>query len=143
MKDRKFSKYLFAGVTAVTVIAVSILLVFLFLERQAVSSFFDKIMEILSPIIIGAVLAFLVSPVYNSFYKKTVDLLATAPEKEEKAKSLARLHGTVVSVIFLVSPCPYSTRRFRRLACRLHHAEQHHRAMRGDSASSRPPYYGC
>ena len=81
MKDRKFSKYLFVGVTAVTVIAVSILLVFLFLERQAVSSFFDKIMEILSPTIIGAVLAFLVSPVYNSFYKKTVDLLATAPEK--------------------------------------------------------------
>ena len=58
MKDRKFSKYLFAGVTAVTVIAVSILLVFLFLERQAVSSFFDKIMEILSPIIIGAVFDF-------------------------------------------------------------------------------------
>ena len=33
MKDRKFSKYMFAGVTAVTVIAVSILLVFLFLEK--------------------------------------------------------------------------------------------------------------
>ena len=101
MKDRKFSKYMFAGLTAVSVISVSILLVFLFLERQAVASFFDKILEILSPIIIGAVFAFLVSPIYNSFYKKTVEVFSATPEKENKAKSLARLHGTVVCVIFL------------------------------------------
>lgn len=101
MKDHKFSKYIFAGITAITVIAISILLVFLLLERQSVFSFFDTLMEILAPITIGAVLAFLVSPIYNSFYSKTVELLATSPEKEEKAKGLARLHGTAVSVIFL------------------------------------------
>jgi len=101
MKDHKFSKYIYAGLTAVTVIAVSVLLVFLFLERQAVFAFFDRILEIMSPVIIGAVLAFLVSPIYNSFYHKTVELLATSPEKEDKAKGIARLHGTVVSVIVL------------------------------------------
>ncbi|MBE5971840.1 MAG: AI-2E family transporter [Lachnoclostridium sp.] len=101
MKDPKFEKYIYTGLTAVLVIAVSLLIGFLFLERQAVFAFLDKLMEILSPIIIGAVLAFLVSPIYNSFYHKTVELLATSPEKEEKAKGLARLHGTFASVVFL------------------------------------------
>ncbi|MBR5267255.1 MAG: AI-2E family transporter [Lachnospiraceae bacterium] len=101
MKDRKFDKYIYAGVTAILVVAVSLLIGFLFFERQAVQVFLDKLMEILSPIIIGAVLAFLVSPIYNSFYDKTIDILASSPEKREKVKGLARLHGILASLVFL------------------------------------------
>ena len=86
MKDHKFEKYIYTGVTAVLVIAVSLLIGFLFLERQAVLAFLDKIVEILSPVTIGAVLAFLVTPVYNSVYKKTIEFFTGAKGKKEKAK---------------------------------------------------------
>lgn len=101
MKDHKFAKYIYSGVTAVVVIAVSLLIGFLFLERQAVFAFMDKIMAILSPVIIGAVLAFLVSPIYNSFYNITVEHLSTSRIKPERVKSLAKLHGTFSSIVFL------------------------------------------
>lgn len=101
MKDHKFAKYIYSGLTAVLVIGISLLIGFLFLERHAVFAFVDKILEILSPIIIGAVLAFLLSPVYNVCYNKTVEWIGTSPKKEKKAKSLGKLIGTVASVIFL------------------------------------------
>ncbi len=101
MKDHKFQKYIYAGVTAVLVIAVSLMIGFLFLERQSVFAFLGKILEILSPVMIGAVLAFLLAPVYNFCYDKTVAWFGTSPKKEKKAKSLGKLLGTVASVIFL------------------------------------------
>ena len=100
MKDHKFAKYIYTGLTAGLVIAVSLLIGFLFLERQAVFAFIDRILEILSPIIIGAVLAFLLSPIYNFCYDKTVKLVGTSPKKENSAKSLGRLIGSVASIAF-------------------------------------------
>ena len=57
MKDRKFEKYVYWGITAVLVIAAAILMVFLLLEMKTVMGFIDKLLAILSPITIGAVLA--------------------------------------------------------------------------------------
>ncbi len=101
MKDHKFAKYIYAGFTAVLVIAVSLLIAFLFVERQALSAFIDKILEILSPVMIGAVLAFLLSPVYNFGYYATVELVGTTPKREKSAKSLGKMVGTLFSFIFL------------------------------------------
>lgn len=116
MKDQRFSKYIYMGLTAVSVIAVSILLVFLFLERTVVWGYLNKIASILSPIILGAVLAFLLAPVYNvgrnwvseagkgkkknaEWFGKTVGTLA----------SLLLLSVTVVSLCYMLIPQLYSS----------------------------------
>lgn len=101
MKNHRFEKYIYAAITAILVIAVSVLLVFLFLERHAVGALMKRITVILTPIIYGAVLAFLTAPVYNmtcSFVKNAV------PQKagyQKAAKWLGKTAGTLESVIFL------------------------------------------
>ena len=58
MKNHPFNKYIYMGLTAISVITAAILIVFLFLEREAVGAAFDKVVSILAPIIYGAVLPF-------------------------------------------------------------------------------------
>ena len=57
--------------------------VFLFLERSAVFAFLGKVRFVLAPVIYGAVLAFLMSPVYNWCYRLTV---YTGKSGEPKAR---------------------------------------------------------
>ena len=65
MKPRKFGPYLAAGVTAFSVIAVSILLFFALEHFSAIRSLADAIAYILRPIFYGMVLAFLLLPVHR------------------------------------------------------------------------------
>ena len=72
MKNERFERYIYTGVTAILVLIAAVFVVFLFLERSAVFAFLGKVRFVLAPVIYGAVLAFLMSPVYNWCYRLTV-----------------------------------------------------------------------
>ena len=103
MKENRFQKYVYGGITAVLVIMIPLLVIFLILEREAISLFVDELISILSPIIVGAVLTFLISPIYN----KTRDAVRAKTEKYSKNKkfsiSIGKTAGTCASVLFLAA----------------------------------------
>ena len=83
MKNERFERYIYTGVTAILVLIAAVFVVFLFLERSAVFAFLGKVRFVLAPVIYGAVLAFLMSPVYNWCYRLTV---YTGKSGEPKAR---------------------------------------------------------
>lgn len=116
MKNERFERYIYMGVTAILVLIAAVFVVFLFLERDAVFAFLGKVRFVLAPVIYGAVLAFLMSPVYNWCYDTVVYVHDDDKEKEKKKsvrkkrfKSdsfgdfLGRAVGTVISLAFLIA----------------------------------------
>jgi len=101
MKEHKYEKYIYGGVTAVLVVASAILMVFLLMNLNTVIQFVDKLISILAPIIIGAVLAFLVSPIYNKASSMTEQLLEKAPKGIRKQSWIGKTMGTLVSMMFV------------------------------------------
>ena len=63
------NKYLWWGLTACGVIAFSILFFFLIFQADRVAGALARLMGILRPIIYGVVMAYLLTPVYNRFYR--------------------------------------------------------------------------
>ena len=113
MKNERFERYIYMGVTAILVLIAAVFVVFLFLERDAVFAFLGKVRFVLAPVIYGAVLAFLMSPVYNWCYNIVVYVDDNGKEKESVPKKrfknedfgafLGRTVGTLVSLAFLVA----------------------------------------
>ena len=101
MKNHPFNKYIYMGLTAISVITAAILIVFLFLEREAVGAAFDKVVSILAPIIYGAVLAFLMAPVYNVCRKWTDANVKRLLRSEKTAGWIGKTAGTAASLLFL------------------------------------------
>ena len=115
MKNERFERYIYMGVTAILVLIAAVFVVFLFLERNAVFAFLGKVRFVLAPVIYGAVLAFLMSPVYNRCYNTVVyvhdddkkkEEKKIAPKKRFKSESfgnfLGKAVGTVISLAFLI-----------------------------------------
>ena len=115
MKNERFERYIYMGVTAILVLIAAVFVVFLFLERNAVFAFLGKVRFVLAPVIYGAVLAFLMSPVYNWCYNTVVyvhdddkkkEEKKIAPKKRFKSESfgnfLGKAVGTVISLAFLI-----------------------------------------
>lgn len=102
MKNRKFDKYIYIGVTAILVLITACLLVFAFVEREALFAAGAKVLDILMPVIYGAVMAFLLAPVYNH----SIDWYEAGMKKITKNQKLINkfkgMVGTVSSVLFLV-----------------------------------------
>ena len=65
MEKRDFKEYIYMGMTAVSVIAVCILLWFSIQHWDVVSAGTRKVVKILAPILCGAVLTYLTAPAYN------------------------------------------------------------------------------
>lgn len=118
MKNERFERYIYMGVTAILVLIAAVFVVFLFLERAAVFAFLGKIRFVLAPVIYGAVLAFLMSPVYNRCYTMVVYVEDNGKGKEDGEKKrrskkrfknegfgafLGKTVGTVVSLAFLIA----------------------------------------
>jgi len=101
MKNHRFDRYIYMGVTAVFVVVVATIVVFLFAEREAVAGMCSHIVSILAPIIYGAVLAFLFSPVYNLGVRVTGSMLKGNMKNEKLLASIQRAVGTVASLAFL------------------------------------------
>lgn len=102
MKEHKFYDYVCWGVTAVVVMVSCILVALLFVRWQTVMQAVRKVNAILAPITYGAVLAYLLSPIYNQFRKILDKLLKSTVTRENTRCSLGKAGATLGSLIVLV-----------------------------------------
>ena len=87
MKQKKYASYIAAGVTAFLVIAAAMLLYFVLLRIDVVSSFCTTLAYILRPVTYGLVLAFLLLPVHRGINRV---FLAVTKGKSRKSPAVAR-----------------------------------------------------
>lgn len=75
MKKEEFYKYLYAGLTGFFVIVCSILFFYILYNTKDIGNIVDKFIGILMPFIIGAVIAYLLTPVSNWISRYVMRLL--------------------------------------------------------------------
>ena len=101
MKNPRFKNYIYWGTTALAVIALSVAFGFFLSRFELVSGALGKIASILMPIIYGAVLAYLMLPIYNKTRACTTLKLKTVMKSESAIGKLDKTAGTLVSLIVL------------------------------------------
>ncbi|MDO5549924.1 MAG: AI-2E family transporter [Lachnospiraceae bacterium] len=100
--DHKFKDYIYWGVTAFCVIAASIAFGYLLLRFERVKALASMLLTILMPVIYGAVMAYLLAPVYNWCVRKTDQVLAKWVGSHKRRRGIGRCIGTVISLIVLI-----------------------------------------
>ena len=103
MNREKIKPYLYWGITAVCVIAVSIIIAFLLNRFEVVLSGIKTVARILTPIIYGAALAFLMSPVYDKVSKWAMVTLKRIIKNDITRKKLSRAIASFFCLIFLIA----------------------------------------
>lgn len=101
MKNTKAHKYLYWGITAVVVILLCTIVVLAFIRWDTVKKAFQALNEILAPITYGAILAYLLSPVYNRLQGWVDRLFAKVIRDKKHRGFFSRAVATVGSLIFL------------------------------------------
>lgn len=98
MNKKKFGDYLAAGLTALAVIAISILIFFLFYELKAIKAAIFQLVDILMPFIVGGVIAYLLSPVYNVLCRN-LDYYLSIKLKPRQSRKLAKGLSVLLSIL--------------------------------------------
>ena len=91
MKRSQYQSYIRLGITAFLVLASAIVLHFLLLRHETVFRFFGEVAQILRPIFMGMVLAFLLLPIHRhimDFFDAILPLATTQKATVRKALSL-------------------------------------------------------
>lgn len=101
MKEHKFREYIYMGVTAVLVIVSCIACVFIFLKWGSVKAGLRTLSGILAPITYGAILAYLMTPVYNRVVRWSSRVLGSHMKDKSRGDALSRAIGTLVSLALL------------------------------------------
>ena len=103
MKRENWTEQIKWGITAFLVLAATSLLFIIVSHLETINKNFNLFIQILMPIIYGAVLAYLMSPVYNFVVKMTDVLLAKFFRKKSKKQStISSFLATICSLLFLV-----------------------------------------
>ena len=100
MRDEHDRRYFKWGLTALTVIFISILLVVIFTNLPGFFALLDTIGAILSPLVSGIVIAFLLNPIFNFVELRMRPILLKRGLKEKKARTLSRAVSLVFSFLF-------------------------------------------
>lgn len=103
MKGHKFKNYIYAGAAAVLVIGICTAIVFAFLKWNSVTAGFRVLNRILAPITYGAILAYLLTPIYNKMTKAAYVGLGSMLKNPKKRTGVAKMAGTVASLVFLAA----------------------------------------
>jgi predicted PurR-regulated permease PerM len=101
MKNKRFQRYIYWGVTALVVVAISVAFGFAISRFNVVSGIIGKIIGILHPIIYGAVLAYLLLPVYNRTYAYVIEKCARHIKSQKALRGAGKSAGTIVSLLLL------------------------------------------
>lgn len=101
MKEDRFRRYLYWGVTAFLVIAVSVALIFLVIKIDQVKAVVSMLAAILAPITYGAVLAYLLTPVFNWTRNHVTGWLEPVIVQEKIRRGVARTVATTASIAML------------------------------------------
>ena len=102
MKERRDSTYFKWGVTALAVIFISILLVVIFTDLPGFFKLVTSILNILSPLISGAVIAFLLNPLVRLVDRRLAPKLTKREKKPGAGKKLSRAVSIIFALIFAV-----------------------------------------
>lgn len=102
MKDTKFRSYIYWGITTLFVIVLSIAFAFFLSRFDSVKGMAGLIVDILMPVIYGAVFAYLLLPVYNKSRDVTARLLAAVFHSKKSVRSMSRALATLVSLAFFL-----------------------------------------
>ena len=94
--DKRYFKW---GLTALVVIFISILLVVIFTNLPGFFALLRSIGKILSPLIAGVVIAFLLNPLVVFVDNRLGPLLAKKMKKAQTAKTISRVCGIIASLI--------------------------------------------
>lgn len=103
MKDDKFLRYIYWGVTAFLVIAASIALIFFVVRIDRVKVACSMLASILAPITYGAVLAYLLTPVYNRVRDYMAKWLTPMIAKEDTRRAVGKGVATLASIVVLTA----------------------------------------
>lgn len=103
MKNPRFRYYIYWGVTALAVLAVSVAVVFFFLKFRLVAEVAGKIGQILSPITYGAVLAYLLLPIYNRSRRFLEGKLKGRVKSAAAIRRTSKTAATLVSLVVLAA----------------------------------------
>lgn len=89
MKFQKNNRYFTIAMYAFGVIAASIILFFILLSPDKVLGGISKLLSVLTPLIIGFVIAFILNPLLNLFEKKVFKKALNKPEKFKTKRALS------------------------------------------------------
>ncbi len=113
MRKRPLGDYVGIGLTALAVIAASILIFFFIYKFNVIKQLAVHLVEILMPFIVGGVIAYLLAPVYNALCRN-LDYYLSLKLKPRRARQLANglsvllslllALGLVVGLVALVVP---------------------------------------
>lgn len=106
MKKFINSKYFQIGITAFLVIAASTLLCFALLNVKTLLNFLGMVINILMPLIVGLVLAYIMGPIVNLFEKKVFNKLGKESIKRNLSIlcTLVIILGIFIAIISVVIP---------------------------------------
>ena len=102
MEQNHKKVYVRWGLTAFCVIAASIAFAYLLIKIQWVKAAALTLLSILMPVIYGAVLAYLLTPVYNWCGRKLDSRLSRLIPSERSRRNLGKCVGTIVSLLVLI-----------------------------------------
>lgn len=99
--NEKFS-YVKAGLMAFSVIAAVIVFFFIVFKIDVILSFFGTVLQILQPIVLGAVIAFLINPIVKFFKKNIFIFLNKIFKKNNKFKRFSHYSSIAISLLLFV-----------------------------------------
>lgn len=104
MKINMNNKYIKWGVTAFCVIAASICFYYLIFHISNILTNLNKMMNIIMPVLIGLIIAYLLTPILNALEKNVLNPLFDRMKlkKTEKRDRLARGIGVILTSLLLI-----------------------------------------
>lgn len=104
MKNQDFKRYIYNGITAVAVIAICIVFWYCIQKWNTVYQVLQMIVRITAPVIYGAVLAYLLAPIYNKVQAAVTKRASGKIKNEKYVNGLSKICATIASllVVFLV-----------------------------------------
>ena len=91
MKKTDIRVYIYSGITALSVVAIAIVIYFTFNRFHIISAVVNKVISILLPILYGFILTFLFAPVYNKVHKSVYTFLAKLSNNTGFNNSLSKV----------------------------------------------------
>jgi len=99
MKNKRYSSYIAAGVTAFLVIAAAIVLNFLITRHDTVFAFLGTVAHILRPIFIGMVLAFLLLPIHRGIIRFIDSVLPVSLTQRPLVRRIVNYVAILISLL--------------------------------------------
>lgn len=101
MKNQRFKDHIYWGVTALAVIALSVAFIFMISRYKGVRDAINLLTSVLMPVIYGAVLAYLMLPIYNKSRLFCESHLKKVIKNEKIIKSSSKVVATGLCLVLI------------------------------------------